>query len=136
MGEGQAVGRRVMDPVWAEHCGDRWRRHVLDTIAVDICDVVGPSPRGPRDWAAMMHRLGVRDMAGVIRAVHGDPIPYRTAMRGDIVQRGWAIGICRGDTAEFFGQAFIAMREVDAAWPLAGAIRMPAQLSAVGIYQK
>lgn len=124
MGEGQPVGGAVTDPAWATHCGDRWRTHVLAETGLDICDVVGPSPRRPRDWATMMRRLGVRDMSGVISAVHGAPIPYRQAMRGDIVRRGWAIGICRGDKAEFFGGRFVSMRDVDAAW------RIPPQLQA------
>lgn len=85
---------------------------------MDICDVVGPSPRCTRDWVHMMRRLGVRDMAGVISAVHGSPVPYRQAMRGDIVQRGWAIGICRGDQAEFFGGRLTNMRDVHSAWRL------------------
>lgn len=108
----------MSDVAWRDHCGDRWRAHVLITTGVDICDVLGPSPRRPRDWAGMMRRLGVRDMRGVISTVHGAPIPYRQAMRGDIVQRGWAIGICRGEQAEFMGGEFTAMRHVDAAWPL------------------
>lgn len=85
---------------------------------MDICDLVGPSPRRARDWVAMMRRLGVRDMAGVISAVHGQPIPYRQAMRGDIVRRGWAIGICRGDRAEFFGGQSVEMRDVDGVWQM------------------
>jgi hypothetical protein len=68
----------------------------------------------------MMRRLGVRDMAGVISAVHGHPIPPRCAMRGDIVQRGWAIGVCRGDKAEFFGGVMESMSAVDHAWRLFG----------------
>lgn len=108
-------------PAWEVHCGDRWRAHVLAAEGFDICDIVGPSPRRPRDWAAMMRRLGARDMAGVLSAVHGRPIPFRQAMRGDIVQRGWAIGICRGDQAEFFGGDFMPMRDVNAAWRLASA---------------
>lgn len=103
-------------PGWGDHCGDRWRAHVLAETGRDICDTVGPSPRRPRDWAATMKRLGVRDMAGVISTAHGAPIPYRQARRGDIVRRGWAIGVCRGDTAEFFGGDMVAMREVDQAW--------------------
>ncbi len=110
----------MTEPAWAEHCGDRWRAHVLAATGRDICDVVGPSPRCARDWAWMMRRLGVRSMAGVISAVHGQPIPYRQAMRNDVVQRGWAIGVCRGDKAEFFGGEFVPMREVDGAWPLLG----------------
>lgn len=109
-------------PAWTEHCGDRWRVHVLAATGVDICDIVGPSPRRSRDWAALMRRIGARDMAGVISAVHGSAIPYRQAMRGDVVQRGWAIGICRGDKAEFFGGEFVLMREVDGAWRLQAAL--------------
>lgn len=108
----------MSDPDWANHCGDRWRAHVLAMTGRDICDVVGPSPRRPRDWVAMMRRLGVRDMAGVISAVHGSPIPLRRARRGDIVQRGWAIGICRGDKAEFYGGAATPMSAVEAVWLL------------------
>ena len=105
-------------PAWSEHCGDRWRAHVLAETGSDICKVVGPSPRGVREWTAMMRRLGVRDMSGVITAVHGPPIPRRQAARGDIVRRGWAIGICRGDKAEFFGGDCVAMRDVEEAWSL------------------
>lgn len=108
----------MRDPEWAAHCGDAWRVHVLAAGGGDICKIVGPSPRRPRDWVAMMRRLGVRDMAGVISAVHGLPIPTRRAMRGDIVRRGWAIGICRGDKAEFFGGVMQPMAEADQAWPL------------------
>jgi hypothetical protein len=85
----------------------------------DICEVVGPSPRRARDWSAMMRRLGVRDMAGVISAVHGVAVPRRQARRGDIVRRGWAIGICRGDVAEFIGGEVLPMKLVDQAWHVA-----------------
>ena len=112
----------MSDPQWSRHCGDAWRSHVLEQTGFDICTIVGPSPRRARDWVAMMRRLGVRDMAGVISAVHGEPIPYRQAHRGDIVQQGWAIGICRGDMGEFFG-GMLPMRKVDRAWRLDPAIR-------------
>jgi hypothetical protein len=108
----------VSDPDWSLHCGDRWREHVLAATGRDICDIVGPSPRRTRDWVGMLRRLGTRDMAGVISAVHGEPITIRSAARGDIVQRGWAIGICRGDRAEFFGGDVVAMAEVNSAWRL------------------
>ena len=107
-------------PDWDRHCGDLWRANVLAVTGKDICDIVGPSPRRPRDWAAMMRRLGVRSMAGVISAVHGSPIPYRQARRGAIVRRGWAIGVCRGDQAEFFGGKFLPMNMVDDAWNIGG----------------
>lgn len=120
MGQIPAGSGPVRQPAWTNHCGDRWRQHVLAETGRDICDTVGPSPRSPKDWARMMRQLGVRGMAGVIGYVHGEPIPYRMAMRGDIVRRGWAIGICRGDRAEFFGGEFTAMREVDEVWRLTG----------------
>lgn len=121
MGEGPAGRSAVTAPDWADHCGDRWRSNVLTGSGRDICDIVGPSPRRPRDWVAMMRRLGVRDMAGVISAVHGEPIPPRQAHRGDIVRRGWAIGVCRGDKAEFFNGDLVPMKDVDDAWRLQAA---------------
>lgn len=108
----------MTSPSWDRHCGDVWREEVSAAGGGDICDIVGSSPRRPRDWVAMMRRLGVRDMNGVISAVHGAPISTRAAMRGDIVRRGWAIGICRGDKAEFYGGDMVAMAHVDAAWRL------------------
>ena len=116
MGKSSAGRGALNDPDWGEHCGDRWRAHVLATTGADICELVGPSPRRPRDWVAMMRRLAVRDMSGVISAVHGDVIPYRQARRGDIVRRGWAIGICRGDQAEFYGGVMVPMAETDECW--------------------
>lgn len=117
----------MTDPGWADHCGDRWRAHVLAATGRDICDVVGPSPRCARDWAATMRRLGARGMADVLSAVHGVPIPRRQAARGDVVRRGWAIGVCRGDAAEFFGGAMVPMSNVDQAWRLS-----PAEVASAG----
>lgn len=109
-------------PGWHDHCGDGWRAHVLAATGQDICAVTGPSPRSARDWAATMRRLGVRGMAGVITAVHGAPIPVRQARRGDVVRRGWAIGVCRGDVAVFFGGATARMADVDQAWRVSGRV--------------
>lgn len=108
----------MSEPAWSAHCGDLWRAHVLAVTGQDICEVVGPSPRSPREWAAMMRRLGVRHLSGVVSAVHGAPIVRRQAMRGDIVRRGWALGICRGDRAEFAGGEMIEMSAIDEAWKI------------------
>lgn len=105
------------DPAWSDHCGDRiWRAHVLATTGRDICDVVGPSPRRPRDWVAMMRRVGARDLGGVVAAVHGPSMPALLACRGDLVRAGWALGICRGELAEFYGGDMAPMSQVDEAW--------------------
>lgn len=68
-----------------------------------------------------MRRLGVRSLSGVVSAVHGTPIDRRLAMRGDIVRRGWAMGVCRGETAEFYGAQTVPMAHVDEAWRVAWA---------------
>jgi len=107
-------------PEWSSHCGDLWRAAVRAATGRDICDVLGASPRRAGDWAAMMRRIGARSMVDVISFVHGEPIPIRLARRGDIVRRGWAIGICRGEIAEFFGGDMISLAVVDQAWPVRG----------------
>lgn len=107
-------------PGWSDHCGDRWRAHVRAATGRDICDIVGPSPRRTADWVMMMKRLSVRSMAGVIAAVHGGPLDIRRARRGDIVQEGWAIGICRGELAEFFDGEMIPIAAVDRIFPVSG----------------
>lgn len=65
-----------------------------------------------------MRRLGVRSMSGVVSTVHGAAIPARQARRGDVVRRGWALGVCRGDVAVFFGGETASMRDVDEAWAI------------------
>jgi len=105
------------DPDWPRHCGDLWREHVLRMTGRDVSDVIGPMPRRPREFAAMMRRLGVRDLAGVVSAVHGESrINPRFAIRGDVVRHGWALGICRGEQAQFYGGVMLPMREVEEAW--------------------
>ncbi len=106
----------MIDPGWDRHCGDLWREQVLSVSGIDVCAVIGPMPRRPRDFAAMMRRVGVRELGGVVTAAMGDPIPRRQAMRGDIVRRGWALGICRGQLAEFFGGDMVPMIHVDQVW--------------------
>lgn len=106
----------MIDPGWDRHCGDLWRDHVLRVSGIDVCNVIGPMPRRPREFAAMMRRLGVRDLSGVVTAVMGAAIPRRQAMRGDIVRCGWALGICRGPIAEFFGGEMAPMIHVDQVW--------------------
>ncbi|MDB5733216.1 MAG: hypothetical protein JWQ03_3111 [Variovorax sp.] len=92
---------------------------MLATTGRDVCAVIGLMPRCPRDLAAMMRRLGVRDLSGVVSAVHGPAINRRLARRGDIVRRGWALGTCRGELAVFYGGRALEMCEIDEAWALA-----------------
>lgn len=116
MGEGEPRQHPVTDPDWPDHCGDRWRAHVLRETGFDICSVLGASPRRARDWVALMRRVNARCMSDVVSVIHGKSIPIRQARRGDIVRVGWAIGICRGDIAEFYGGQMAPMRDVHEAW--------------------
>lgn len=109
----------MSDPDWAHHCGDLWRAAVLEATGRDICDVVGASPRRSADWVAMMRRLEVRSLSGVVSAVHGSTIDVRQARRGDIVRIGWALGVCRGEVAEFFGSVR-PLSEAEEAWGVGG----------------
>ena len=110
----------VQDPDWSHHCGDLWRSHVQELFGRDITDIVGPSPRRAAAWAKMIRNAGGRSMSDVITLVHGDPISPRMAKRGDIVRRGWAIGICRGEDASFYGGEVIPMSQVEEAWSAEG----------------
>lgn len=65
-----------------------------------------------------MHRLGARSLHDVVCAVHGPAVDVRFAKRGDIVRKGWAMGVCRGEACEFFGGAMVPLNDVDAAWPV------------------
>ena len=106
----------MSEPGWAHHCGDLWRGHVLAANGRDICDIIGPMPRRPAEWAGMMRRLGVRSMSGVVSTVHGPPSSPLMARRGDIVRCGWALGICRGEDAEFYGGVMMPLAAVVEAW--------------------
>lgn len=108
------------NPDWSNHCGDVWRSHVMTRAGRDICDLVGSSPRSAREWASMIRRIGGRTMSDVISFVHGDPKPVALARRGDIVRSGWAIGVCRGEDAEFYGGDLVPMSQVEEAWNVEG----------------
>lgn len=106
----------MSDPDWKNHCGDLWRAHVFETVGFDICDAIGPLPRRPSEWVAMMRRVGGRSMCDVVTFVHGASIPPLQARRGDIVQSGWALGVCRGELAEFYGSEMRPIGVIMRAW--------------------
>ena len=107
------------DPDWSDHCGDMAARHVLAATGLNVETLVGPMPRRAREWVAQMRRLGVRSLSGVVSAALGAPlVSPKLARRGDIVRRGWALGICRGERAEFYGGQLSPMREIDEGWRL------------------
>ena len=83
----------------------------------DIWAELGGCPRSWRDAANLYEKMGVRCLAEAVAKVLGPPVDPKQARRGDIVMRGWALGICRGDLAEFC-DVTLPMSQVDKAWRL------------------
>lgn len=63
--------------------------------------------------------MGVRNLADAVSKVLGPPIDPKLAMRGDIVMVDGALGICRGEKAEFLDN-WQPMKRVAKAWPVKG----------------
>ncbi|WP_420141767.1 DUF6950 family protein [Sphingomonas sp.] len=106
------------DPEWSLHCADRAAAHVLTTAGLDVWAVLGAS--APRSWgetAALYRRHGVRSLGALVSKALGPSVSPLLAMRGDIVRRGWALGICRGELAEFVNET-VGMDQVEEAWRL------------------
>jgi hypothetical protein len=55
----------------------------------------------------------------MVTKVMGDPVPPLRAMRGDIVMVDGALGICRGEMAEFL-DGMQPMTRATVAWPSDG----------------
>lgn len=89
----------------------------MEATGRDIWAELGGCPRSWREAADLYRRAGVRTLEGVVTKALGEPVNPRQAVRGDVVLLGGALGICRGENAEFFG-GMRPMGEVDAAWPL------------------
>lgn len=90
--------------------------HCVDhAFGPDIWAEVGGRPETWREAAALYRRLGVRDLAGAVTAVLGQPIAVRKARRGDMVMVRGSLGICRGEVVDTFGET-VRIGEADRAW--------------------
>lgn len=88
----------MSEPDWRTgHCAE-FAAKALDR---NIWDALGGCPRSWREAAALYRRLGARTLAEAVSAVLGPSIAPVRASRGDIVMIDGALGICRGDWAEF-----------------------------------
>lgn len=103
--------RAPQEPDWPYHCAE----FAASQLPFDVWEDLGGCPRSWRDAAALYRRLGVRCLADAATAVLGPPVNPKQAMRGDVVMAGGALGVCRGELAEFVDQ-MLPMRRATLAW--------------------
>ena len=109
----------MRDPDWDWHCAEHAARHISAAIGRDIWGEVGGCPRSPKEAADLYRRLGTRTLKGAVTALLGKPVTPKLAMRGDIVMVDNALGICRGELAEFMDR-MQPMGRAECAWRLRG----------------
>lgn len=85
----------------------------------NIWGELGGCPRNPREAADLYRRIGVRSLREAVGKVLGEEITPAFAMRGDVVMSQNALGICRGELAEFLDR-MLPMKEVVSAWRVRG----------------
>lgn len=99
-----------MMPDWDCHCAD----FVNGKAHLEIETRIGPLPRSWRERAEMYRRLGVRSLAELVGTLFEEVPPLR-AMRGDLVMVDGALGVCRGEWAEFMDR-MQPMKRATRAW--------------------
>lgn len=105
----------MRDPDWDYHCAEFAAAHVKEITGRDIWERFGGCPRNAREAAAVLHNLRVRTLKGAVTKLLGRWIDPKLAMRGDIVMVDNALGICRGDLAEFIDR-MQPMSRAERAW--------------------
>jgi hypothetical protein len=112
-------GRRALyrQVEWCWHCADHAAEHVLKATGRDIWAELGGSPKGWREAADLFRRLGVASFKDAISKTLGEPVRPSLARRGDLVMVDNALGICRGELAEFLDH-MQPMRRAECAWRL------------------
>jgi hypothetical protein len=105
----------MFEPSWECHCAEPAVEAASRASGRDIWAELGGCPRSWREAAALYRRLEVRCLADAVTKVLGAPVDPKLARRGDVVMRGWSLGICRGDLAEF-PNLMLPMRQVERAW--------------------
>lgn len=103
-----------MEPDWSYHCA----AFAVERAGVEVWDKLGGCPAGPAEAAALYRRLGARNLGDAVAAVLPE-IPPLQAMRGDLVMVDGALGVCRGELAEFM-DAMQPMSRATRAWRAKG----------------
>lgn len=110
-------------PEWHCSCAD----FVNQAAGLGLEKRIGPLPQNWREAAAMYRRFGVRNLAGMASRLLPE-VPPLQAMRGDVVMVDGALGVCRGEWAEFM-DAMQPMKRATRAWRAGGQAR-PGRLEA------
>lgn len=108
-----------MTPDWDCHCADHAVRWVAEATGRDVWSELGGCPASPREAADLYRRLRVRSLREAVGVVLGPEVSVSHAMRGDVVMAQNALGVCRGDLAEFMDR-MLPMKAVECAWRVRG----------------
>lgn len=106
----------MRDPDWDGHCAGFIGEHYKKVTGKSLWRKIGHRcPRSPKEAAALYRKLGVTNLEDAATAVFGEPVDVAFAMRGDIVMVDNALGICRGELAEFMDR-MQPIGRVERAW--------------------
>lgn len=105
----------MIEASWNFHCAEFSAAWLREQTGRDVWAEIGGCPRSCREAAFLLRRLNVRSLREATSRVLGDEIVPAMAMRGDIVYSPHALGVCRGEKAEFVDR-FLPMREIVCAW--------------------
>lgn len=99
-----------MTPEWNCHCAE-----FADAKAgLGLEERLGGWPRNAREAAALYRRFGVTNMGDLLSLFRRE-VPPLQARRGDVVMVNGALGVCRGEWAEFM-DAMQPMKRATRAW--------------------
>lgn len=113
----------MTEPTWAFHCAD----FANERAGLNIESRIGPLPRSSRDAAELYQRLGVTCLGDLMSKLF-EEVPTRKAMRGDVVMVDGALGVCRGEWAEFMDN-MQPMRRATRAWSVKAGLNLANELS-------
>jgi hypothetical protein len=105
------------DPDWDWHCAELAAAHVKEKTGRDVWKEVGGCPRNAKQAAAVMRKLKARTLRSAVTKLFGRPVKPMLAMRGDLVMSNNALGVCRGEVAEFV-DGLVHMAKAECAWRL------------------
>lgn len=111
MAEGRREPRRSgCEPEWGWNCADFSNA----AAGVEIEKRIGPLPLDWREAAALYRRFEVTNLGDLLARLF-EEVPTLQARRGDLVMVDGALGVCRGEWAEFMDR-MQPMRRATRAW--------------------
>lgn len=97
-------------PDWQFHCAE----FADGRAGLGLADRLGGWPRNWSEAGVLYRRFGVRCLADLVSCLL-EEVPPLKARRGDIVMVDGALGVCRGEWAEFM-DALQPMKRATKAW--------------------